>query len=211
MGSWRVRVVAAGVLSLAAIAAQAAPWTTARVAPRPEARALVVRGAIGAGFAEAVRAGLDAQPATRVLVVHSHGGRLGEARDAAALLNARGVAVRIDGRCASACALLWALADAREMTVGSRLGLHRSSWPVALPVAIRRWAEARSDDRIAQSLRAAGFSRRLVARGRRTPPAAMHWVDALSLKREDVAFVLRPEDPADLRGRSGWLPRGARG
>jgi hypothetical protein len=39
----------------------------------------------------------------------------------------------------------------------------------------------------------------------------MHWVDALSLKREDVAFVLRPEDLRDLRGRRGWLAGGARG
>lgn len=162
----------------------------ARITAEPEAHALRVTGTIGRGFADRVQAALAAHPDTRVLIVRSRGGQLVEARKAAALLNARGIVIRADGRCASACAVLWAATNTREMTMDSRLGLHRSKWPVPLPAPLRAWAEKRSDRANVRTFLDAGFSPALAARAAQTPSSTMYWIGALELKRERVAFVL---------------------
>jgi len=156
----------------------------------PSGDALHVTGRIGSRFAASVQAALDAHPATRVLVVRSRGGLLHEARKVAALLNARGIAIRADGRCASACAVLWAATNARELTPDARLGLHRSKWPVPLPALLRAFAEKRSDRANVRTFLAAGFSPALAQRAARTPSSTMFWVGARELEVEQVAFVL---------------------
>jgi len=161
-----------------------------KITPLPSADALEVSGRIGSRFAASVQAALDAYPATRVLVVRSRGGLLHEARKVAALLNARGIAIRADGRCASACAVLWAATDARELTPGARLGLHRSKWPVPLPAPLRVLAEKRSDRANVRTFLAAGFSPELAARAAQTPSSSMYWIGARELKQERVPFVL---------------------
>ena len=180
-------------LGLACAMAAAGPARAAEqfeITPLPADDALQVTGRIGPHFSSRVQAALDAWPATRVLIVRSRGGRIAEARKLAALLNARGIAVRADGRCASACAVLWAATNAREMTIDSRLGLHRSKWPVPLPAPLRAWAEKRSDRAIVQTFLDAGFSPELARRAAETPSSSMFWVGALDLKQERVEFVL---------------------
>jgi len=159
------------------------------ITPLPEG-ALQVTGRIGPRFAASVQAALDAHPDTRVLVVRSRGGLLHEARKVAALLNARGIAIRADGRCASACAVLWAATDAREMTADARLGLHRSRWPVPLPAPLRAFAEKRSDRANVRTFLEAGFSAALSRRAAETPSSSMYWISALELRQERVSFVL---------------------
>jgi hypothetical protein len=156
----------------------------------PSADALHVTGRIGSRFAASVQAALDAYPATRVLVVRSRGGLLHEARKVAALLNARHIAIRADGRCASACAVLWAATDARELTADARLGLHRSKWPVPLPAPLRVFAEKRSDRANVRTFIDAGFSPELAARAAQTPSSSMFWIGARDLQQERVAFAL---------------------
>jgi len=172
---------------LAAGSARAAEF---EITPVPAEEALQVTGRIGPRFAASVQAALDAYPGTRVLIVHSRGGLLHEARKVAALLNARGIAIRADGRCASACAVLWAATDAREMTADARLGLHRSTWHAPLPAPLRAWSEKRSDRANVRVFLDAGFSPELAARAAQTPSSGMYWIGALELKREHVAFVL---------------------
>lgn len=156
----------------------------------PGDSALQVTGRIGPRFAASVQAALDAHPATRVLVVRSRGGLLHEARKVAALLNARGIAIRADGRCASACAVLWAATDARELTADARLGLHRSKWPVPLPAPLRAFAEKRSDRANVRTFLDAGFSPALARRAAETPSSSMYWIGALELQQERVSFAL---------------------
>lgn len=191
MGQWMWGVGLACALAVAGPAMGAGrPSGPLELVHVPEEQALHVRGRIGPRYAARVRAALDAHPDTRVLVVRSRGGFVGEARKLAALLNARGIAVRADGRCASSCAVLWAATDARALTRDARLGLHRSKWPVPLPAPLRSWVEKRSDRAIVRVLLDAGFSPTLARRAADTPNTGMYWVDALDLQQERVAFVL---------------------
>ena len=177
-------------LACAVLAAGAARAADYEIQPVPSEHALRVTGRIGPRFAASVRGAIAMYPDTRVLIVRSRGGLLHEARAAAAVLNAHAIAIRVDGGCASACAVLWAATDVREMTVDSRLGLHRSRWPVPLPALLRAWAEKRSDRANVQVFLDAGFSPELAQRAARTPSSSMFWIGALELKREQVQFVL---------------------
>jgi len=165
--------------------------TPLEITPVPQANALRVSGSIEAGFADRVQAELVSHPGTRVLIVHSRGGLLSEARRLAAVLNARRIAIRAEGRCASACAVLWAATDARELTTDARLGLHRSKWSVLLPAPLRAWVERRNDRANVRTFIAAGFPPALASRAARTPSSSMYWVDAQELQRERVAFEMQ--------------------
>lgn len=155
-------------------------------------QAVRVRGPIGPRFEPHLRAALAAHPDARRVDVQSPGGMRRQALRAAALLNERGLPVRIAGRCASACALLWAAADTREMTASSRLGLHRSKLvgPLVFPDAIAQQINAHNDRETDEVLRKAGFPERVVAAGSATPPSSMSWFAADELRREGVPFVL---------------------
>jgi len=181
-------------LGFACVLAIAGPACAAggfEIAPVPQAHALRVTGSIEAGFSQRVEAALVSHPDTRVLIVRSRGGLLHEARMLAAVLNAHGIAIRAEGRCASACAVLWAATDAREMTADARLGLHRSKWSVRLPRPLRALVERRSDRANVRTFLDAGFSPALASRAARTPSNSMYWVDASELERERVAFAMQ--------------------
>lgn len=162
------------------------------VTPLPSRQVLDVRGPIGPRFADDIGGLLRRYPATRVLVLDSPGGMRGPALEVARLANAHNLTVRIAGRCASACSLLWASADSREMTPGSRVGLHRSylALPVPLPGFIEARIVARNNRETDRALRRAGFSPRLIEIGARTAPTEVSWLAADELAREGVAFAL---------------------
>jgi hypothetical protein len=183
----------------------------ARIASVPSGHALRVDGRFGPDLAARVRERLDRQPDTRVLLVSSPGGLRWQALQLAELVNARGITVRIAGRCASACALLWAAADAREMTAGSRLGLHRSRlgtpWP--LPSVVRELIVAWNDRKTERVLRSAGFPEPVIEQRSRTPPTAMSWFAAAELLLQGVPFTLHgPSQPMDTSAAA--LPRAER-
>ena len=180
-----------GFACVLAIAGQARAAESLEITPVPEAHALRVSGSIEPGFSHQVQAALVAHPDTRVLIVRSRGGLLHEARLLAAVLNARGIAIRADGRCASACAVLWAATDARELTADARLGLHRSKWSVRLPRVLRAMVERRNDRANVRTFLDAGFSPALASHAAQTPSSSMYWVDAHDLQRERVAFAVQ--------------------
>lgn len=159
-------------------------------ASEPAERVLAVSGPIGPDFARDLRRFLERRPDTTVIAIRGPGGLRHQALLAAEVVNARGITVRIDGHCASACALLWASARSREMTPASRLGLHRSRIDATLPLpaALVRAIESRNDRRTDDALRGAGFPPRLIDLGNRTPPTTMAWFAAAELAREGVAF-----------------------
>ncbi|MFC0678988.1 hypothetical protein ACFFGH_14175 [Lysobacter korlensis] len=157
-------------------------------------QALQVSGPMGPRFEARVRAMLDSHPDVRRLIVRSPGGTRRQALHVARLVNARGISIRVAGQCASACALMWAAADAREMTADSRLGLHQSrlDGPLMFPEAMTQQINADNDRETDAVLRAAGFPEHVVARGSATPAASMSWFDAHELQREGVPFALHP-------------------
>jgi hypothetical protein len=189
-------VAVAGLLAAGTVTAGGMPEparAAAVIAPLPAEHALLVTGPIGDDFEARIRASLARYPDTSVLVVQSPGGVRYQALKVAELVNARGLTVRIAGRCASACALLWAAADSREMTLDSKLGLHgsRLTVPLPLPDAIREQIVARNDRQTDDVLRGAGFPQSIIAEGGRTPPTSMSWFGPLELKYGGVPFTLR--------------------
>ncbi|MFC0677128.1 hypothetical protein ACFFGH_04565 [Lysobacter korlensis] len=159
---------------------------------RPAEQALVVSGPIGTNFEAHFRAALKRYPQAQVVIVRGPGGMRGPALRVAELINSRGMTVRISGRCASACALLWASSRSREMTPTSKLGLHRSRLPdsVMLPAPIEQRLVARNDRETDRVLRDAGFSLQLIAQGNRASPTSMSWFTPVELQRNGVPFTL---------------------
>lgn len=199
----------AAVLALPTAALAAGATTPSRAYPTDAVvgydateQAVRVDGPIGPRFESQLRTTLDAHPDARRVIVQSPGGMRRQALRAAELLNGRGLPVRISGRCASACALLWAAVDAREMTAGSRLGLHRSKLvgPLVFPDAIAKQINAHNDRETDAVLRGAGFPERVVALGSATPSTSMSWFAADELKREGVPFVLHDPSRAPATG-----------
>ncbi|GAB1596580.1 hypothetical protein [Lysobacter claricitrinus] len=164
----------------------------AHVEAAPADHALRISGVIGTRFESDVRAALDRNPDTRRLIVSGPGGMRAQALRVAELANARGLAVRVSGRCASACALMWAAANSREMTFDSGVGLHRSALDPTLPLPdpLRQKIMARNDRQTDDVLRHAGFPERVIAAGASTPATSMSWFSPYELKTGGVPFVL---------------------
>lgn len=158
----------------------------------PGDHAIRVSGVIGQRFESDVRAALDRNPETQRLIISGPGGMRAQALRVAELANQRGLAVRVSGRCASACALMWAAANTREMTFDSGLGLHRSALDpsLALPDLVREKIMARNDRQTDDVLRHAGFPEHMIAVGASTPASSMSWFSPYELKTGGVPFVL---------------------
>lgn len=183
---------AACATGVATPAASPADRDTATVEPVPGQAALRVSGPVGWSFEADVREGLRRYPDTRVLVIDGPGGLRAQALRVAELANERGLAVRVAGRCASACALLWAAARHREMTWDSGLGLHGSALDpdLGLPENVRRRIIARNDRQTDDVLREAGFPARIIAAGAATPASSMTWFSAVELLGSGVPFAM---------------------
>jgi hypothetical protein len=179
----------------------------------PSEHALRVSGVVGARFEADVRRALDADPSVRRLVISGPGGMRAQALRVADLANARGLTVRVAGRCASACALLWAASKSREMTYDSGLGLHRSGLDpaLALPDGVRTMLMARNDRQTDDVLRHAGFPERVIAAGAATPATSMSWFSPYELRTGGVPFELVDGTgrTASLDSRTGRVVRGA--
>lgn len=201
MKAYLARAMGGAILAMAmapALADEPVAEENAVVATTAEGDALRVSGVIGSQFEPDVRAALQKHPTIRRVVVASPGGLRAQAMRVGSLLNRHGLTVRVEGRCASACVLLWATANSREMTADSRIGLHRSTLAPDLPIpdAVRQQLIERNDRETDEVLRKAGFSKRVVAMGAATPPTTMAWFTPGELKVEGVPFRL-------LEGRGG--------
>lgn len=174
----------------------------ATIEPIPGEAALRVSGPVGWSFEADVRDGLRQYPQTRVLLIDGPGGLRGQALRVAELANERGLVVRVDGRCASACALLWAAAERREMTFDSGIGLHKSALDPTLPLpdSMRAKIMARNDRQTDDVLRHAHFPDRIISVGATTPASSMSWFSPYELKTGGVPFVL-----LDRQGRAASI------
>lgn len=182
----------------------------ARVTADPVARVLRVDGIIGPDFEKDVREALLRDPKIRQVVVRSPGGMRAPAMRVADFINRRGVTVRVDGKCASACVLLWATASSREMTETSRIGLHRSSLDEALPIpdSMRQELMRRNDRETDEVLLKAGFPTDVVALGSATPASTMAWFDPHRLKQGGLPFVLVEARSASSMAAAGMTVAG---
>lgn len=155
-------------------------------------RTLRIDGVVGQRFESDVRNALARNPQARRVVVSGPGGLRAQALRVAELINARQLPVRVAGRCASACALLWAAANTREMTVDSGIGLHRSGLDASLKLSdeTRQAIMARNDQQTDAVLRKARFPERVIIAGAATPAESMSWFSPYELKTGGVPFVL---------------------
>ena len=178
-----------------------APWqraVPALIRPAPQIGQVVVVGTIDDQFTNRLVAALDTSRALHTVVIESNGGLQSQARQAAKQLNRRGLTIRVIGRCASACALLWAATDKRELRVGATIGLHASRPLRELPSLVEEYATDRRARMTAESLRHAGFSEALIARGLATPYSSVLWLTPVELRAAGVRFFLiqrRSESP----------------
>ena len=167
-----------------------APAPQFRIAPIERLGHFMVLGRITDGFEEELRRKIAEEPKIKRVYIESPGGLTLEAKGAARLLNEHSIAVRVAGKCASACVHLWAAADHRELTSSARLGLHagrpRKEAPGPLELVAAPARQKISDD----MLRHAGFSESLIAKARQIPHKSILWLTPADLSAAGVRFTL---------------------
>lgn len=168
----------------------------AMMAPVPGSGVLLVTGPIDESFSARLQKILARHPAVDTIEIESGGGWVGQVSRAAGLLNAKRIAVRVRGHCASACAVLWAAANRRELIEGARIGLHDSRYvEKRTPPRILEGALERRRQQLTafeyRALKHAGFSDALIRRGNTTSPDDVLWLTSAQLGREGVRFSLR--------------------
>ena len=150
----------------------------------------MVFGRLTDGFEDELRLKISQNPKLKRVYIESPGGLTLTARKAARLLNEHGIAVRVAGTCASACAHLWAATDQRELTPSARLGLHAGRPKKQAPGALESVA-SRARQKIADDmLRHAGFSETLISRAHQTPHDSILWLTPTELSAAGVRFTL---------------------
>lgn len=182
-------LLAAAILVVFAPSASAEdPVALIRIVPNRDL--MLVIGHLNHGFADQLAQELDRNHAVKVIEIESSGGISSEAHNAARLLNQRQITIRVRGRCSSACALLWAGTDRREILGKGQLGLHNTRPGKRPPKLLEQVIRARNERMYVEPLKHAGFSDSMIARARATPPESMLWLSAADLKRDGVRFKL---------------------
>jgi hypothetical protein len=208
----RVRIAGCAILAVLSCTAMAAgsavDLDNAVVTVSEADRTLYVDGVFGPKFEPDVRAAIEQSPRLQRVVLRSPGGMRAPAMRVADLFNRRGMTVRVEGRCASACVLLFASARSREMTADSKIGLHRSSLDPDLPIpdTLRQQLMERNDRETDEVLRKGGFSTRVIAMGAATPPTTMTWFTPGELRVEGLPFVLLEPRIVQARSETAALP-----
>lgn len=164
----------------------------AAMSARPNLSVAPVTGQIDAGFSDRLTQLLDANPQLQAIEIESPGGLATQAYKAARELNKRSIAVQVRGRCASACAYLWASADNRALVEGARIGLHDGRPAREPPRAIARWVTERNSRLAYEALGRAGFPDEIIEQARATPPEEMLWLGAEELLAAGVKFRIAP-------------------
>ena len=150
----------------------------------------MVFGQLTDGFEAEMRKAIAKNPALKRVYIESPGGKNLEAKRTAQLLNTHKIAIRVGGKCASACVALWAATDRRELTAKARLGLHAGVPVKIAPSALEGIASAARQKIADDMLRHAGFSDRLIAKGRQTPHNSVLWLTPTELASDGVKFTL---------------------
>lgn len=175
-----------------AAALQAPARPPAYMAARPNLPFALVTGWIDRDFSRRLEQLLVNNPQVEYVQIESLGGHLSQAYEAAEIVNQRRIEIRVLGRCASACAVLWASADNRSLVQGARIGLHAGAFAKE-PLRILRGVAARHHvRRKTEVLEQAGFPPSLIARGLATPNDSMLWISSPELGSAGVRFRLIP-------------------
>lgn len=178
-----------------------AELSSARVSYDPAGSRLGISGRLRPDTGLLVREAFAQDPGIRRVTLRSQGGATVVARHLAEFLAERGVTVRVDGHCASACVIVWAGAVRREARLGARIGLHQTHLGRGDrgPRFVRKRLDA-SRTHYDEVLRVAGFPEAVIERGGRTPPADMYWVSVLALAEQgvDVQFIGDDGEPLTL-------------
>ena len=155
----------------------------------------MVFGRITDGFEAEMRKAIADSPNLKRVYIESLGGKSLEAMRTSKLLNAHGIAIRVGGKCASACVALWAATDRRELTPKARLGLHAGIPVKKAPGALEAIAAAARQKIAGDMLRHAGFSDRLIAKGNKTSHNSIMWLTPTELASDGVKFTLIETPP----------------
>ena len=174
----------------------APPPAPARVAayalePRDGGRALLLAGPLEPGVTRRVAAALEAAPRVERVVLRSGGGSVYEGRGLARLFRERGLETRVEGRCASACAVAFIGGERRTLGRGARLGLHRYRMDTAHAVIVTDVEREQRRDRALYA--EAGVAAWFLARMFDADAAAMWWPAPAELVRAGVVHAVDRE------------------
>ena len=150
----------------------------------------MVFGRIVPGFEEELRQAIAEHPRLKRVAIESSGGLMLEAKRTAELLNEHGIAIRVAGKCASACALLWAASDRRELMPKARIGLHAGLPVKRTPEPIENMLSLARHKISNDMLRHAGFSEALIKMGNQVPNDSILWLTPSELSSGGVKFTL---------------------
>ena len=155
----------------------------------------MVFGLLDEEFEAEMRKAVADNPGLKRAYVESLGGRSMVAKRIAQLFNSKNISMRVGGKCASACVALWAATDRRELTEKARLGLHAGVPVKEAPRLVEDIASSARQKSTDDMLRNAGFSERLIAKGRQTPHDSMLWLTPAELASEGIKFTLISAPP----------------
>ena len=96
--------------------------------------AILLRGTIDYGAVTATANLLARQRKTKALILDSHGGLIFAARSLAKVVLAHELDTHVDGRCFSACTIVFMAGTRRTLTDQSQLGFHRYAFTSAFAV-----------------------------------------------------------------------------
>lgn len=176
---------------LALLLAASAPWAAeypAVMGTRPNLPFALVTGQIDENFSQRLVQLLDNNPQVQLIEIESYGGLANQAYRAAQVLNQRGIAVMVRGRCASACAYLWASANGRSLMERARIGVHSGRPAAEPPLLLKGIVKRRNSNLEFEALTHAGFPHELIAKIRATPPESMLWLTPSDLQAAGVKF-----------------------
>jgi len=158
-----------------------------RLAVLPGGRELEIQGGIKYGLAADFAALLADNPGTRVLHLDSGGGRVGEARQVAAIVSAAGLDTFVRADCASACATIFLAGRNRLAETGARIGFHGIRFPgmsvAEEEQARRKWAE---------ELGWANVSPHFIQQALQVPHTEIWYPDAAELQMGNVVTAFVP-------------------
>lgn len=151
---------------------------------RDGGRELHLSGLVVPGVTRRARAVLDAEPAVERVVLESAGGNVFEGRGLARLFRERGLATRVETRCASACAVAFIGGVRRTLGTGAKLGLHRYRMDADYAVIVTDPEREQRRDRALYA--EAGVAPWFLERMFRADADGMWWPEAEELRRAGV-------------------------
>jgi hypothetical protein len=155
---------------------------------------LEIRGMLGVGTYDAIKAKLDEFPSVRMLEIDSGGGRMYEGAAIARLIRTRDLDVKVTEQCLSACTLVLLAGRNRIALPTAWIGFHRPS---------NRGFDKRVDAYLASRsmnlYRKAGLAEDFISRIHKTPSDDMWYPTANELKASGVINYTAGES-----GRYSW-------